>query len=703
MGAWSYTAFYPYVSGTSSDATTASIPFGNIRTQQGNAYNSAYDALVAEPVSVTAASPAQTDAGKDIAFRLHRLTSILYFELTSSEHAADPIRSVTLEADRTLSAGELLFRHKIDAFDLAQVNARLTDAEGAYPQKNITITFEDGTAPAAADCRAYFNILPAAYGEFRATVRTDTHKASLTLNPSFEFVAGKMYRKKAQLTGWTELQAPQIVWQGNPDFARQEITDPMTVDVDFTSDYGFQSFTVDIVSPVLTEEVLGLLSLTSHLDLINPANAEQAATLRSLGFPTGDQVLGRNRASFSIGTLVPYIMGLASVPSSDHDFVVTVTDTKGNTLTRTLGFHCTAPDTYAASVNMWDRSALLTTATASAGTVQAEYRVKGTEAWKEVAVVRNGNLCSATVAPTWTATTNDAGLTVHTFDPATAVSPATTYEYRFIIDGTASAVQTFTTPAGDTIVNAGMDDWTTYNVTGSIATGGTVSCPNKDNTDMFWTSGNNKSVSGLCAQATAADAGSVNGCAKLKGGVAVNIFAPGNLFSGNMQFGTGLLDMFGYADFGQPYVYTARPSYLKVRIKAAVTPVEYIGSKDPMKSQITVGSTADPIRIFVCITSWNARHRVQSGKTLDANTFWDPEKQNSTGEGAIVAYGSLTQTASIDEWTDVEIPILYYDREAGVPDAAYSFVFSAATSARGDYLTGSASNTLYIDNIEWGY
>ncbi len=55
VGNWTYRFYYPWVSGGSSLGTT-NIPFGNVRTQNGAAYNSAYDILVTPSVAATGAA-----------------------------------------------------------------------------------------------------------------------------------------------------------------------------------------------------------------------------------------------------------------------------------------------------------------------------------------------------------------------------------------------------------------------------------------------------------------------------------------------------------------------------------------------------------------------------------------------------------------------------------------------------------------------
>lgn len=105
-GGGNYYAFFPHaqVSGT-----TAKLPFGNLRTQAGNDFNSAYDALVATPRAYTADDEAGKADGKDVTFTLHRLTSILNFSIATP---ADKVKYLLLTAGgetQKLSASSLDF------------------------------------------------------------------------------------------------------------------------------------------------------------------------------------------------------------------------------------------------------------------------------------------------------------------------------------------------------------------------------------------------------------------------------------------------------------------------------------------------------------------------------------------------------------------------------------------------------------------
>lgn len=331
-----------------------------------------------------------------------------------------------------------------------------------------------------------------------------------------------------------------------------------------------------------------------------------------------------------------------------------------------------------------------------AGTVRFGLRVKdGT--WHEADGIPDAEgICSARFGAEWEQSQNEAGLTVHTPVAGTGVFAGKTYEIRAEIGGT-TLPATFSTAAGDTIYNAGMDLWSTYNVTGSSFTGGNVAYPNENGSTVFWVGSNNKNTPDLCTGQTVEGCND-DKCAQLHPQEATgNNFAAGTLFTGTIDFGTGLFDMFGFARFGIKYTFTARPKALRVHYKAVITQVTHTG-----KSSLTT-SDYDPARIYVCITDWQDRHAVKSGVSFDESTFWDPVKAATLGEGPILGYGSKMITASTDGWVTKELPIVWYDNASAPGRDRYSLSISSVSSAYGDYMGGSLNNYLYVEDFEWVY
>lgn len=212
--------------------------------------------------------------------------------------------------------------------------------------------------------------------------------------------------------------------------------------------------------------------------------------------------------------------------------------------------------------------------------------------------------------------------------------------------------------------------------------------------ESFWDSGNNSMSAlfgaNLCQQ-------DPEGVAYLKANMVLGaVFAPGNMYTGDF-----IMDgLTGTANFGKVYSWTARPSALKVSYKANVGIIDQVGSSDPDGDSYK--GSQDITRIYAVVVDWTAQHGVTSGLTSPTG-MWDPAAASSLDEGAIIGYASLDITASQAEFTDVEIPFVWYDTVAKPAEGNYSVVISCATSNRGDYLTGCSANELWVDDFEWVY
>lgn len=134
-------------------------------------------------------------------------------------------------------------------------------------------------------------------------------------------------------------KGPRIFWSKDaaasvlvPIDERHTVTpDDFPVFINIASESGITGLTVEIVSEVLTKEVLESLGigLTDKMDLVNPASDEMDAGLHSLGFKTRDEVLGATSLQFDITEFMPMLYGVAP---GDTDFKLTATDASGETL-----------------------------------------------------------------------------------------------------------------------------------------------------------------------------------------------------------------------------------------------------------------------------------------------------------------------------------------------------------------------------------
>ena len=175
-GAWDYTACYP-----KPDEKDNHIDFGANRTQKGNAYNSIYDVMIGNKSTKNSAA-GKDDDGSNIVFNMKRQTAVAYFHLTGGP-AEEQLVSATLSVEGGFIASQHAY---ISNFALAP----------SQDLSEITITFDEGTAPKASDFQLWFNVLPTKYTKMTLTVETANHTMTIsrTANAEDKYEAGKLYK-----------------------------------------------------------------------------------------------------------------------------------------------------------------------------------------------------------------------------------------------------------------------------------------------------------------------------------------------------------------------------------------------------------------------------------------------------------------------------------------------------------------------------
>lgn len=245
--AWNYYAYYPYQSSNSA------IPFGESRTQRGNTFNGAYDLMIGTAENVANALPGLDAEGRPVTIAMQRQTAILYFHFTTEEAwaATEKVTRVELSSDKYIS-GTVKFSDVRHAFEIGSANR----------QNAIALTFEEGTAPAAADLKAYFNIFTASSNiKLTLTVYTEGHK--LTLNKgAATYAAGKLYRiaKSVPAEAWQTytpgpLPAPELTNDADHVSASSN-----AVTVKWPAVSNAAGYAYSYVHPVTNETVEGTVS-----------------------------------------------------------------------------------------------------------------------------------------------------------------------------------------------------------------------------------------------------------------------------------------------------------------------------------------------------------------------------------------------------------------------------------------------------------
>lgn len=695
-GGGNYYAFFPHAQVT---GTTANLPFGNLRTQTGNDFNSAYDALVATPQAYGAANEAGKVDGNPVAFTLHRLTSILDFSIATQ---ADKVKYLLLTAGgetQKLSASSLDFALENGGAETA-VTLSTTD------QSNVIALQYTPDGASADKVEAFFNVPADLYPTLTLDViGSDNQMATVTVNRTEAFKAGTLYTKAVSDLQFAPIDAPSLVWPGEDGKEIGDVHDLTTNEsgtslnysaaVDIVVPGGIAGLKVEIESPALN--AIGITTLNIFNETAIP---DLGISYEDLGLSCGAQVQYQKTCVFNITNLVPMILVLeqmvgASNVYCQHTFNVTVTDLAGQSTTQPLVFDA-SPKVALTSADLWANTATLAlnSIPSEATSVSVQYKKSTETTWQDAEV--SSDKKTASIKPEWedkTAadwTTPNTVLAYSRIKAGTGIFADNTYDYKLSVDETEYTGQ-FTTDPGDIIPNGDMEDSTLpcFTQDGSAST-------------TFWGSGNNSYAKSLCSPATFNGMGGRQ-CAKLAATMAgvsfYKLLAAGNLFTGT--FSKPLFT--GFVNFGQgkeDFTFTARPTALKVKYHAKVGIVDQNSHKGPLEKNANV---QDKARIFVCIVDWDQRHEVTSG-TSDPTGIWDPETTTNPGEGAIIGYGSLfiDQTTAGDSMVETELKINYYDKETK-PSKNYQLIISCATSAYGDYMNGCSTNEMYVDDFEWVY
>lgn len=315
--AWNYYAYYPYQSSNSA------IPFGENRTQRGNAFNGAYDLMTGSVENVANPLPGLDAEGGPIVIAMQRQTAILYFHFTTEEAwaATERVTRVELSADKYIS-GTVKFSDSRHAFEIGSANR----------QNTITLTFDEGTAPAAADLRAYFNIFTASSNiKLTLTVYTEGHK--LTLNKgAATYAAGKLYRvaKSVPAEAWQTynpgpLPAPELT-----NDADHVAVSSNAVTVTWPAVSNAAGYAYSYVHPVTNETVEGtVLNPSVKIDGLSP-ETPYTFTLRvkALGDGADYQDSPESSQTYDITTVSEPVGGQSYV----WDFSQLITET-GNITT----------------------------------------------------------------------------------------------------------------------------------------------------------------------------------------------------------------------------------------------------------------------------------------------------------------------------------------------------------------------------------
>lgn len=299
--------------------------------------------------------------------------------------------------------------------------------------------------------------------------------------------------------------------------------------------------------------------------------------------------------------------------------------------------------------------AMVTSATVSGtctsgSNVEVEYKEQSASDWQRV---------TATVS----STTYTARLT--------GLKGSTTYTYRPVINGTAGAEKTFTTAAEQQLENGSFEQW---------SNDGDIAIPNAAG-GTFWGTGNPGAASFIGNLTTQTNDAVSGTAARLESKWAVIKLGAGNLFTGDFS----LDGTHGKLNFGRPF--TSFPTALRLYYKYTPTTIDRIGD-DSLES---LRGKSDTCHIYVALSDKSEPYVIRT-RPSERQLF-------NKNDANIIAYGEFLSAATQSSYKQITIPL---DYRATNRTPKYIVIVCAA-SKYGDYYTGGAGSTLFIDEMELVY
>lgn len=284
------------------------------------------------------------------------------------------------------------------------------------------------------------------------------------------------------------------------------------------------------------------------------------------------------------------------------------------------------------------------------------------------------------------------------FSARLAAEPETTYELLAYCGDEQTDPASVTTDPEQALENGGFENWCTLDG---------IVYPYADGASPYWGTGNKGSK---IANATLTDKGdprpgsSGQYSADLRSQFAnifgIGKFAAGNLFTGEYVMNAGTN---GIITFGRPF--TLRPTKLRIWVRYNRGVIDRVKSY-PAGTEIKIGDN-DNGHVYIALGTWSAEEygKDSTGEqrgssaspicidTRDVSTFFKSDGKD------VIGYGEHVFKESVEEWTQITIPIEY--RTTGTRPTHLMIVCSA--SRWGDYFTGSTQSEMWLDDFELLY
>ncbi|MCC8154691.1 MAG: DUF4493 domain-containing protein [Tannerellaceae bacterium] len=271
------------------------------------------------------------------------------------------------------------------------------------------------------------------------------------------------------------------------------------------------------------------------------------------------------------------------------------------------------------------------------------------------------------------------------------LEPGTTYEFRAIAGASFADTKYFTTEATAQLPNSSFEYWQQVTEAGGIFGNVAFWAIYGSGQTKFWDSGNKGSASAGANVTYYDESIAVHGSrsARLKSDWLVIKFAAGNLFTGEFVrlIGTNGAEL----SFGREF--TTRPKALKFWYKYEPVAIDRVGSGLPQSviDDGAVKGNMDKAHVYIALGDWGEPVKID-------NTDFENGLFKTTDPN-IIAYGELVenQTTEGDYYTTIELDYRTYTRKPKY------IVVVASSSKYGDYFTGGAGSTLWLDDFELIY
>ena len=361
-----------------------------------------------------------------------------------------------------------------------------------------------------------------------------------------------------------------------------------------------------------------------------------------------------------------------TLPNGEHLFTFTSSDgTRSTSSTMTINIS-DAPivtnDIDASTVSFTSatiKGTLVKTPTETPTRLGFNYRKLGTSTWTYVEGTRNGMEITANL---------------------TNLLPNSTYEFAAVYDSFTASVKMFMTKAYPTIPNGGFESWCTASDNAIMASASA--------TDYFWDSGNHGSIT-MSKNVTTSDSSikhsgtySAKLASQFVGMLGMGKFAAGNLFVGKF---IGTVGTNGILGWGRTFDNSVTPKALKGYVKYKPVTVDYSETSAMPKGNMDQGIIYIAL-VTDAMQTYNDEKWPCIVKTKEKE-FFDPTGSN------VIWYGEkVFEETSGDGMVEFNIPL-----NAVNSGTWYNIIIVCSASRYGDYFTGGAGSTMWIDDLELVY